>query len=499
MEFLEYYQIIRSRIWIAIMMAAAAFVVATVYQLLPPAGWPAYGRMEANSAMASRQIDVQGQKAGFVQDPEFWGTLEQVVTGPGLVAEAAHQIDPPITNPEALLHLKPFEFQRPKRGAVFTITGTGRSPDEARKLTDAAMQVLAEYWTGDRIQNLKLIRARLETSRATTDRRMAYLRRVMDTTHQGDLPGRPTDVLTWIQGQLNTLQGAIASGQIEIGIAQDRVQRLHSLADRERSLPPEQRMLSGNMQGLTGLLQNRLLQLEAARMTMLYTRTEAHPQVVAVTQEISSVRKRLAEETKKEAALTSGGGLPSALQEQMTLAELDARAAQRRLDALRSQDADLRQRMPAVQARARQYEAWDVELKSQTVTRESAVANLELVNGEMARLGTTKDLTTSDKAAELPNPKKISTYLMLVVALCATSFIVGCVLIFALHSIDLTFKNEAEAEQLLGYPILAGIPRSDIVFMPAMTGNPGATQFIGNETSADEALNKPDRPDNTGG
>jgi hypothetical protein len=155
--------------------------------------------------------------------------------------------------------------------------------------------------------------------------------------------------------------------------------------------------------------------------------------------------------------------------------------------------------MPAVQARARQYEAWDVELKSQTVTRESAVANLELVNGEMARLGTTKDLTTSDKAAELPNPKKISTYLMLVVALCATSFIVGCVLIFALHSIDLTFKNEAEAEQLLGYPILAGIPRSDIVFMPAMTGNPGATQFIGNETSADEALNKPDRPDNTGG
>jgi hypothetical protein len=35
--------------------------------------------------------------------------------------------------------------------------------------------------------------------------------------------------------------------------------------------------------------------------------------------------------------------------------------------------------------------------------------------------------------------------------------------------------------------------------MPAMTGNPGATQFIGNETSADEALNKPDRPDNTGG
>lgn len=31
-----------------------------------------------------------------------------------------------------------------------------------------------------------------------------------------------------------------------------------------------------------------------------------------------------------------------------------------------------------------------------------------------------------------------------------------------LHYVDLTFKNEAEAEHLLGYPVLAGIPRSDI-------------------------------------
>jgi uncharacterized protein involved in exopolysaccharide biosynthesis len=501
MEFIEYYQIIRSRIWIAIMMAAAAFVVATVYQLLPPSGWPAYGRMQANEAMAARQVDVQGQKAGFTQDPDFWGTLEQIATGPWLLDQAAQRIQ---LDPVAISHLKQFEFQRPKRGGVFTVTGTGRSTKEAVLLTDAGMAVLAAWCSDNRLARLDYIRRQLESTRAAADRRMADLRRLMDTTHPGDLPGSPPDVLTWIQGQLNTLQGAIASGQIEIGIAQDRVQRLHSLADRERALPPEQRMLSSaNTQSLTGLLQNRLLQLEAARMTMLYTRTESHPQVVAVTQELAAVRRRLAEETRKEAALASGGGLPSALQEQITLAELDAAAAQRRVDALKSQDADLRQRMPGVQARARQYAGWDVELKSQTVARESAAANLELVNGEMMRLSTkdanTMDLKVETKATALPNPKTIAKYLMLLVALCATSFIVGCVLIFALHSIDLTFKNEAEAEQLLGYPILAGIPRSDIVFMPPMSTEVGGAQFSVDGVSADEAPSKPDRPDNTGG
>ena len=43
MEFLEYYHIIRSRIWLALTMAAVAFVVVTVYQVLPPAHWEARG------------------------------------------------------------------------------------------------------------------------------------------------------------------------------------------------------------------------------------------------------------------------------------------------------------------------------------------------------------------------------------------------------------------------------------------------------------------------
>jgi hypothetical protein len=53
------------------------------------------------------------------------------------------------------------------------------------------------------------------------------------------------------------------------------------------------------------------------------------------------------------------------------------------------------------------------------------------------------------------------------VAATLAGLVMGCMLIFALHQIDLTFKNEAEAEHLLGYPVLAGIPRTDIALVPA--------------------------------
>ncbi|MBP8954637.1 MAG: hypothetical protein KBI47_19735, partial [Armatimonadetes bacterium] len=38
----------------------------------------------------------------------------------------------------------------------------------------------------------------------------------------------------------------------------------------------------------------------------------------------------------------------------------------------------------------------------------------------------------------------------------------GIIAIFLLHYTDMTFKNEEDAERLLGYPVLGGIPHSDV-------------------------------------
>ena len=411
--------------------------------------------------MADLHVQRQGAEIGFAHDQSFWGTLEQFVGLRAVVEVSANAAG--ITNPDELRTLPSFEFQRGKRGSVFTFRGTGKSPKQAEDLTNKGMEYLASSWNASRAEDARLIRQQLIADISGADKTIAALRERLNRMQSGKgLAGRPTDLLTWTQGQINALQGSIATAKIDIGVAQDRLQALHTLARREESLPPEQRLVSTQAGGLVGVMQARLVQLETERLQMLDTRTEVHPRVVALDREIKALRERIAEETKGSQQTSASPVLPSALQDQITAADLDLRAAQRRLTAFTAEEATLRQRTPELQKLAYEYGTVETELSSATGKRNSYVEGLAQVDSEIQRLASAKDLRVTSKAQALPSPKKLSKYAMMVVAGSFAGFIMGCMLIFMLHYVDLTFKNEAEAEHLLGYPVLAGIPRSDI-------------------------------------
>jgi uncharacterized protein involved in exopolysaccharide biosynthesis len=482
MEFIEYYQIIRSRIWLAIMMAAAAFVVVTVYQVLPTSSWPAEGQMSA-SQEAAWDLQWSGNNVNMIEDREFWGTLEQFVTSRGIRDMTVSGTG--VTNPDDWERTRTFEFERGKRGQYFVVRGWGPSSDAAHQYVTLGMKTIAEQWNAGRRARYAIAVTELKKSARAQQERVQALQDQIDGTQTGSSTGRPTERLTWVQGQINVLGGNISDARVEIGIAQDRVTSLNSLARREESLPPDQRLLAPTATGPAAALQAQLVQAELGRSRMLLTRTPGHPQVVALDRELEDLRQRIGQMQKANGNVQqAGSGLPSALREQITMAGLDLRAAQRRADAHMAEEAQLRAQVPALLNQSRRYQELESELKLASDEAARITSGVQTTQAEIARLDATDDLQPLGEAVNLPSPKTLPKYALMAVVASFAGFVMGCMLIFALHHIDLTFKNESEAEHLLGYPVIAGIPRTDITLVPLPPPGGDSSQNVSSEIAS---------------
>ncbi|MFW6437979.1 MAG: hypothetical protein ACOCZ7_03100, partial [Armatimonadota bacterium] len=93
MEFVEYYRIIRRRIWIAVVLAALAAAIVVVARLLPQEiDYPASGRVLVHEA-AQRDIALTENQVlvGTPENPErFWRDLDQFV-GSRFMLQAASE------------------------------------------------------------------------------------------------------------------------------------------------------------------------------------------------------------------------------------------------------------------------------------------------------------------------------------------------------------------------------------------------------------------------
>jgi len=266
------------------------------------------------------------------------------------------------------------------------------------------------------------------------------------------------------------LGGTITGAKVEIAIAQDQLTELRQRARRESQLPPEQRtVVAGLAPGAE--LQGQLLQLETAKARMLRSRKPSHPEVQAITDEIATVQKRIAEIERTNGA-GEMTGIPLAFRDQISTAELNLRSAQRRLDALTAEEAQLRSQIPALLSRSHDYQQLEDTFQIANQERNTVRASIGVIKAELERLRTASDLEVVGEPTIQPSTKTFSKFLLLALASTLGGLVIGSLLTFMLHYMDLTFKNEAEAEHLLGYTVIAGIPRSDIVPAPTLPTEP---------------------------
>lgn len=429
MEFIEYLQLLRRYIWAPILLMIAGALGAALVYYLGPVVIDASGQMLAQPGAAYR-VRWAGADVQVVEEAEMWGTLQQLVESQTLAERAAQEAGLPAGR------LKNLSFERDKRGNMYRLKGEANTPDAATRYVDAGMKSLSEMWDNTREDRAKTIRSEIQTrlARLTPDRNRIMAE--MDRLEAGPPPGPPPEALTALQTELTQVNGTLGTAAVDVDAARDRLGALAALAQREGRARPEQ--LPNPV--LTSL-QTRLNDLQDQRRRMLQTRTESHPEVIALDDEIEATRQQL----QRAQAQTRAGLTTTALDQQLVLARSDAQAAQARLRELRSRQAGLQARLSELQARSIMYKRLQEQLAPLDDENKSLQANLKTVSNEILRLGTSQDLQVVEAAHVVETNREPTRLAMLVVGSGLAGLILGVLLAFVLHYIQVAGRPKVVA------------------------------------------------------
>lgn len=475
MEFIEYYRIIRRRIWIVVVLAALTTAAVVVARVMPQeVNYPATGRILVHEA-AQRQVQLVGNEAIFLVPEEgiFWADLNQFLYSRQVMEAAA--LEMAITPGEAFEQLKPAQAERIGGSSAATIhvsavgipsqklaPGIGSVRDMAVRYCDAVMVTLDDVWRQRRLAELNRARFALEQRQPTLENEIELYQRRADElarVHDG-VP--PTGVLDRLSSEMAQIEQDLASGEVARGAAEARSTALSHVGESAARRGPQGQapIVDPRVQSL----RQAILEKQIALDEQLTERTEEHTEVQVLQDTIGRLEVRLRE--LEAADTTSGQFSPEAsavlLQTQIT-ADIETAAIGRRLELLRQRTGDIRDQLAEVRADARMYEHVEGRL---TVARES----LHLLLDSLDRLEAEEETLAHAQIFEIlteAEPRHVARgwgpFIIRLAAAVAAGAGLGVLLIFVLHYIDFSFQDEAEAERMLGVPVLAGIPRSDIV------------------------------------
>lgn len=441
MELIEYYRLLRRRLWIPLLLGALALLVVGLVYVLGPKRWRAEGQMLAQPGAALR-VRWSGPTVDVVEEDEVWGTLEQLVESRAVAEPAATEAGI-IQSGGSTSALKGLSFERSKRGNAFKVRGEAPDPAKSKQYVDAAMKKLAEFWDQTRLERARAMAADMRRQLEAQEPRRQALLTQLEAAERQSPPGKPTDLLAWTETQIIENQGAMSAAQVEVNVARDRLNTLLDMARRERALPPEQRTWAEGavVTSPVTALSAKVADLELQRQRMLQTRTPNHPEVQALTRDLEAARQQLQAARRQEAQARDR--VSPSLETQLVMARMELTAAQRRVQALQGRDAALRDRVPALQTRVRKYTDLQEQLKPLDDQRMTLLGNLKTLDSEARRLRESNDLSVVDPAQVVSSNRTLGRFAMLAVAGVAAGSIIGVLLVFLLHYLDVGASRAA--------------------------------------------------------
>ena len=463
MELLEYYYLIRQRIWIVILGISTALAVVLVYQLLPPAERQATGRLQVyeggNDVLVYRAGELAARPA-----ENFWRSFETLIESREILDGAATRAG--LTGPEIRARLKPLQAEQPSPGNLMDVTAGAPTAEQARALTQAAMEYVSEYWNLQRIANAEQMRGAIVGLRGEQVQRLSDAQKHVDEVRGKGLS--PTQELARAEGDLAVSTSQIDTAQEAVVVAGDRLRATEEIVAAEAARPPEQRAFgaaAGNP------LRAQILNLRVQLASTLARRTPEHPEVKDLQAQIKQLESALGESAQgTEGAPTAPPVLSrEVLDARLALDEAKARLAQlqQRADALRSS-------LPALRKQAAEFGDADLNVTQAKQAVEMMDAQSATVDREIARLRaqlrvppkatgeTSRDVVIVDDARVLPSPKTWPRFFLFVCVAILGGGILSSVVILGLHYTSVVFTNEVEAGAMLRARILGAIPRSDL-------------------------------------
>ncbi len=466
MEFIEYYRIVKDRVWIVVLVASVAAIIVVVYSVVPPSEYEARGRIRVYGE-AALVMTRTGDNAGPSALRDFWYTLFQMLNSDHVLYLSAQEAG--ITDPRAIDNLKPIKGRQESGSSVARITAWAPTPAQAEALTDAAMSVLREQWDASRLGRVKGIEIDLGNVLSQVEEDLAPFEEQMAGYAEQPVPGTPRDRLATIEARVSSLEGQIQGAEIELILAQDNVASLRRLAHGEMALPLGQQQYGGLLAGELRTLHQALENMRDELARQLEYRTEEHPAVKALRGQIADVEEDIAELRSGEAVAE---GLGSPLQSQILAAELAVNQARRRIEVLQAESLNLGSQLPAYRARAEEFGEIATQYARLMSEKSALLRELDELSAERRRLEQTEDIEIMDVAVVQPTGRTIGKTILLLFAGIAGGIVIGILAILLLHYVDLTYKNSYEAERLIGRRVLASIPRTDIMLAPVHEAEP---------------------------
>ncbi len=515
MEFLEYYRIIRDRIWIILLAASVAAVIVIVYSIVPPSSYSAKGRIVVRPE-AALIMQRTGNEVAVGRTPNLWQTLLQLLQSQEVLYRAASRAG--ITDPQVVRELKPIKGRQLSASSIAEVTASAPTPEQAVALTDAAMMMLHQIWTESRLDHIGTLTDELEAILAQTEEDLAPLQAEMDRYAQSGSPGTPADRLHALETRIVSLEGQIEGAELELALAQDHVNALRSLlaSGEAAALGGEQQyggILAGELRTLHNELEDKRDELER----QLKYRTEEHPAVQALRESIANLEEDIAE-LRSGDEIPAGAGSPLAAQ--VLDAQLAAQDAQHRIQVLQATVLDLQARLPEYRRRAEQFEevadrhaelvaekaALEAELDQLAAEQGRLTASLEAGQAESEGAPDSGDEEAAGRPAadiyvldparlEEPGGGIVRTVFLLFTGIMGGG-VIGIIAVLLLHYIDVTYKNAHEAERLIQRRVLGAIPRTDIMLAPVEVApeTPAPPETSG-EDGVEEGVLPQGRPD----
>lgn len=417
MEFIDYYQLLRRYIWAPLLLMAVAALGGALVYFLGPVVYQGTGQMLAQPGAAYR-VRWAGAEVEVTEEAEMWGTLQQLAESQTLAQRAVQEAG------LSSAGLKPLRFERDKRGNMFRLNGEAGTAEVANRYVDGAMKALAQIWSQTRRDRAESMRKEIQDRLGRLTPQRDQVLGQMNVLEAGPPAGPPPEAVQATQTELAQVNGAIGTAAVDADAARNRLSALATLARRDAEARP-----GAQADPVIASLQARLSDLQNQRRRMLLTRTENHPEVAALDDDIRATQQEL----RRQQAERRQGGASTAIDQQVVLARADVQAAQARLQELRARQASLQNRLAALQAKAVAYKRLQEELTPLDTERTALLGDLQTINNEVLRLTTTSDLQVMEAAHTTESNRQPQRLVMLVAGSAAAGLILGILLILLLH------------------------------------------------------------------
>ena len=475
-EYIEYYRIIRERVWLVILGAVLAglVVVGLHFVVGTTEVSTARGSLSAND-VAMRAMMVQSDQLLIGVDEGFWASAIQRGTGPTALSAILQELK--LTSDAEEEYKISIGAGQLEGSNVVSLTCSSYDRDLALKAVEVGMKLWDTRWREYKIEEanraIDILEKRLPTLEAELDDAQAVVDAI-EARHGGVAPVKEADTLA---SSLTATQIAMQSASLESAAAEERSKALATQPQRTASSAAER---NPALLERIDVLNQQLMDREVLLADMLGRRTKEHPSVKALEQQIADLKKRLNTLEIAAAAESSSGYV----QEAVIAARTYAMEMSARRELLAAREAEIRGKLSKVRTDIVEHEKASSNVTALQKRCFDLREAIRSAHAELLARQNVKHMLKVEDEAKLDRQPRGFMKLVVKLGLAGMGGVgVGILVIFVLHYIDTTFKNEEDAARMLGYPVLGGIPHSDVEVI---------------ETEADDTTPEENKPQGAG-